>query len=393
MKQCWRWFGPNDAITLTELHQAGVEGIATALYDLPAGIAWGRQNLLPTQDMLRAHGYAWDVVDCLPVSEAIKTQTGDMAAHIEAYKQSLKAIAGQGISTVCYSFSPVFDWTRTNLRAQHTHGGTSMLFQMVEFAVFDLFILKRDGACEAYSEGCIAQAQARFDAMSEEEKSSLQSSVLAGLPHAYQGANLDELRALIETYATITPEKLRANLIDFLSEVAPIAQEFGVNLGCHPDDPPFSLLGLPKVVSSYADYAAIFGAVDIPANGAVLCTGALGVCADFDGPAFVRRHGARIHFAHLRNTTRLDSADATKPDFYEAAHLEGNTDIVGTVRALMDEQRRRKEAGRDDWVIPMCADHGQELLSDLGRPHSAGSPLIGRMRGLAELRGIIAACA
>jgi mannonate dehydratase len=226
--------------------------------------------------------------------------------------------------------------------------------------------------------------------MSDTEKMTLQHNITAGLPGSNEQWSVDDVRALLDTYDGITPDRLRAHLIDFLAEVSPVAQSLGMRLCCHPDDPPFSLLGLPRVMSSTQDYGAILNAVDVPANGATLCTGSLGVVSSFDGPEFVRTHGSRIHFAHLRNTTCTNSLDPQRPNFFEAPHLEGDTDMVGTVRALMAEQKRRKTEGRSDWQIPMRPDHGQELLSDLGGHSTPGYPLIGRMRGLAELRGIMA---
>ncbi|WP_293440500.1 mannonate dehydratase [Planktotalea sp.] len=392
MKQCWRWFGPDDPITLPELHQVGVGGIVTALHDLPPGTEWPRKAISARQNLLRAQNFNWDVVESLPVSEAIKTQTVDMKDHLAAYKLSLRALAENGIRTICYNFMPILDWTRTTLRAPQPHGGAAMHFNLIDFAVFDLHILKRTGAEDDYSNDCVAQAKTRFNGMSEAQKTTLQNNITAGLPGANDAWSVADVRALLATYTGISPEKLRANLIDFLGEVAPVAQELGLRLCCHPDDPPFSLLGLPRVMSTSDDYAAVLEAVDVPANGATLCTGSLGVAADFDGAAFVRHHGPRIHFAHLRNTMRIKSSDQSKPDFFEAAHLEGDTDMVATVRALMEEQSRRRAAGREDWQIPMRPDHGQELLGDLGGHSTPGYPLIGRMRGLAELRGIMAAC-
>ena len=392
MKQCWRWFGPDDPITLPELHQVGVEGVVTALHDLPPGTEWPRKAISARQNLLRVQNFNWDVVESLPVSEAIKTQTADMKDHLAAYKLSLRALAANGIHTICYNFMPILDWTRTTLRAPQPHGGAAMHFNLIDFAVFDLHILKRTGAEDDYSNDCVAQAKIRFNGMSEAQKTTLQNNITAGLPGANDAWSVADVRALLAMYTGISPEKLRANLIDFLGEVAPVAQELGLRLCCHPDDPPFSLLGLPRVMSTSDDYAAVLEAVDVPANGATLCTGSLGVAANFDGAAFVRHHGPRIHFAHLRNTMRIKGSDQSKPDFFEAAHLEGDTDMVATVRALMEEQSRRRAAGREDWQIPMRPDHGQELLGDLGGHSTPGYPLIGRMRGLAELRGIMAAC-
>lgn len=392
MKQCWRWFGPDDPVALSDLHQVGVEGIVTALHHIPPGTAWDHASIVERQNTLKSNGYAWDVVESLPVSEAVKTQTADATDHIAAYKESLHALATQNIHTVCYNFMPILDWTRTALRAPQPHGGAAMVFDLIDFAVFDLFILAREGAAEDYTDVVRETAVARFSALSDTDRTALQNNITAGLPGANDAWSVDDVRALLKTYHAITPERLRANLVDFLAEVAPIAQALGMRLCCHPDDPPFSLLGLPRVMSSSNDYATVLDAVNIPANGATLCTGSLGVSADFDGPAFVARHGSRIHFAHLRNTTRITKSDPKKPDFFEAAHLEGDTDMVGTVRALMAEQRRRHAEGREDWQIPMRPDHGQELLGDLGGHSTPGYPLIGRMRGLAELRGIMAAC-
>ena len=316
MKQCWRWFGPEDPIALSDLHQVGVEGIVNALHHIPPGQPWERASIAERQSILKSSGYAWDVVESLPVSEAIKTQAADMGAHIEAYKSSLSALAAQGIEVICYNFMPILDWTRTSLRAPQSHGGTAMMFDLTGFAVFDLHILKRAGASDDYSEAVLNAAAARFAQMSDTARTSLQQNITAGLPGAVENWSVDDVRNLLDTYAGVTPDRLRANLIDFLGEVAPLAQELGLRLCCHPDDPPFSLLGLPRVMSSADDYAAVLDAVDMPANGATLCTGSLGVAADFDGPAFVRRFGPRIHFVHIcaipRRTRRVGpSADQT----------------------------------------------------------------------------------
>jgi len=391
MKQCWRWFGPDDPISLSDLHQIGVQGIVSALHHIPAGQPWDVTAISKRQRLLKLGGYDWDVVESLPISEAIKTQRPEAFNHIAAYKESLRALANCGINVVCYNFMPILDWTRTNLRAPQPHGGTAMLFDLVDFAVFDLYILQRIGANNGYPKLVQTKAKNRFAKMTDATKMTLKNNITAGLPGANDVWSVQDVRALLTTYQGITSKQLRANLIDFLSEVAPLAQNLGIRLCCHPDDPPFSLLGLPRVMSTSDDYSAVLDAVDLPANGATLCTGSLGVAQEFDGPRFVERHADRIHFAHLRNTKRLPSLDTNSPNFYEAPHLEGDTNMVGTIRALMAEQRRRKASGRDDWQIPMRPDHGQELLGDLGRHGMPGYPLIGRMRGLAELRGIMAA--
>lgn len=391
MKQCWRWFGPADPITLDDLHQVGVQGIVTALHDYAPGMVWPIDAIAERQRLLAASGFMWDVVESLPVSEAIKTQSGDYKAHLEAYKASLQHLAAAGIETICYNFMPILDWTRTDLRSPQPHGGMAMAFDMALFAAFDLFILQRAGAMDDYPEALCLEAEARFAVMEDAEKQQLHHNIVAGLPGANDRWTLDDVRSLLATYADIDAERLRQNLIDFLSAVVPVAEDLGLRLCCHPDDPPFSLLGLPRVMSSLEDYAAVLGAVDSPANGATLCTGSLGVREGFNASAFVKQLGSHIHFVHLRNTKRSASADPHRPNFYEAPHLEGDTDMVATIAALMHEQKRRKAAGRTDWRIPMRPDHGQELLFDKGGHSTPGYPLIGRMRGLAELRGIVAA--
>lgn len=392
MKQCWRWFGPHDTIDLNDLHQVGVQGIVTALHHIAPGMPWTEDDIAKRQEMLGDAGFDWDVVESLPVSEEIKIQGPETRQHLEHYKSSLTALARCGIRTVCYNFMPILDWTRTSLRAPQPHGGNAMLFRLLDFAVFDLHILARNAAPEDYSAAMREAARAQFQAMSGAERLSLQRNIVAGLPGANDTWSLPDVAARLGTYDGISADKLRAHLIDFLAEVAPVAQDLGLHLCCHPDDPPFGLLGLPRVMSTTDDYAETLAAVDVPANGATLCTGSLGVRSDFDAPGFVERLGPRIHFVHLRNTKRL-GGEPNRPDFFEAAHLEGDTDMVATIRALMQEQTRRKDAGRPDWQIPMRPDHGQELLYDREAGSMPGYPLIGRMRGLAELRGIMAACA
>lgn len=390
MKQTWRWYGPNDPTPLSDLHMVGVEGIVSALHDLPPGAVWSDDAIAARCDMIEAAGFTWDVAESLPVSEAIKTQGGDMAVHIAAYKDSLRALARRGPRVVCYNFMPILDWTRTELRKKQLHGGTAMSFDLIDFATFDLHLLARPGASEDYPDAVGVAAQRRISELDDAAKATLIDTIVMGLPGANDGWTLEDMRAQLASYDRIDAARLRQNLINFLGEVAPLAQELGLRLCCHPDDPPFALLGLPRVMSTTEDYGAVLDAVDLPANGATFCTGSMGVAPEFDGPSFVAAHGARIHFAHLRNTRRSPSADPERPNFFEAAHLEGDTDMSATVAALLAEQDRRHTEGRDDWQIPMRPDHGQELLSDLGGHSLPGYPLIGRMRGLAELRGLMA---
>ncbi|WP_299685160.1 mannonate dehydratase [uncultured Tateyamaria sp.] len=393
MIECWRWFGPNDPTRLEDLPQVGATGVVTALHDVPPGTAWPRSDIQARKAMIEGAGLRWEVVESVPVSEAIKTQSSGCAAHMDAYRQTLAALAAEGVQTVCYNFMPILDWTRTETRAVQPHGGTAMLFDLPTFAAFDLHILAREDAAADYTEETRAAAALIHAQMEDADKRALTNMVIAGLPGANDGWTLDDVRARLAAYDDITADRLRQNLIDFLAEVVPEAERLGIRLCCHPDDPPFSLLGLPRVMSSTDDYATVLDAVPSEANGATLCTGSLGVSARFDASEFVERLGPKIHFAHLRNTSRLPSPDPARPSFFEAPHLEGDTDMVATIRALMAEESRRRAERRTDHAIPMRPDHGQELLFDRTRDSLPGYPLIGRMRGLAELRGIIAACA
>ena len=397
MRQTWRWFGPADTVPLAQLPQAGVEGVVSALHQCAPGEVWTPAAIAERQALIaggadgRGTGLAWEVVESLPVSEAIKVQGPDCGAHLEAYRTSLRHLAAAGLEVICYNFMPILDWTRTELRSPMAHGGTAMRFDLVDFVAFDVCLLGRAGAAEDYPDALVEEARARAAAMDDAAAAHLRDNIVAGLPGANDAWTLEQVRERLATYAEVSPERLRANLIDFLAEVAPLAEALGLRLCCHPDDPPFSLLGLPRVMSSEADYEAVCAAVDVPANGVTLCTGSLGVDAAFDGPGFVRRFGPRIHFAHLRNVTRTDPAAAPRTSFYEAAHLEGDVDMVGTVHALMDEEARRRGEGRADHRIPMRPDHGQDLADDLIRPGAMpGYPLVGRLRGLAELRGVMA---
>lgn len=398
MLQTWRWFGPVDPISVDDMLQVGVEGVVTALYHLTPGKVWSiaeieeRQSAIATRRNGTESGLLWDVVESLPVSEAIKTQSGDYKNHIENYRQSLRNLAACGLQTICYNFMPILDWTRTDLRAPMGHGGTAMRYDLLEFAAFDLFILQRAGAAGDYPADFVARADQLFQTMDDAQKTALQNNIVAGLPGANDSWSLDDIRNLLKTYEGISADQLRKHLTDFLAEVVPLAEELGLRLCCHPDDPPFPLMGLPRIMSTEADYAHVMKTVASPANGITFCTGSLGVAEDFDGAGFVERLGSHIHFVHLRNTMRTEPKVPGRSSFFEAAHLEGNTDMVSVVKALMREQQNRKAAGRADWQIPMRPDHGQEILHDIAAGGMPGYPLLGRMRGLAELRGIMAAC-
>lgn len=334
-------------------------------------------------------GLCWDVVESLPVSEDIKKQKGEWRGHIENYKVSLANLAKAGIEVICYNFMPVLDWTRTQLRWRLANGGACMRFDFVDFAAFDLFILKRERAAADFPETIVEHARARHSKMSDSDKQDLARNVVFGLPGAAESFSLDDVRRHIDEYSGISAERLRTNLTDFLTEVVPTAERLGLRFCCHPDDPPFGLLGLPRIMSTEADYTAILKAVDSPANGMTLCTGSLGARPDNDLPGMMERLGDRVHFLHLRNVSR-ESGDI-RGSFHEAEHLSGDTDMVAVIAAALREERRRKESGRADNSIPMRPDHGQDILDDLRRNGQPGYPAIGRLKGLAELRGVITA--
>ncbi|MEO1138004.1 MAG: mannonate dehydratase [Pseudomonadota bacterium] len=397
MIETWRWFGPSDAISIPEIRQTGATGIVSALHEFPAGQVWPTEDIKKRQRDIESpdgapSGLTWDVVESLPVSETIKSQTGPVNQHLDAYKNSLRNLAECGLRTVCYNFMPLLDWTRTDLDHPLANGGQAMRFDLVDFALFDCFLLRRKGAEEDYSAKTVESARSRFEKLEEVDKRKLTDTIVAGLPGANSGWSLDDVERRLETYNGMTQDALRANLIDFLSEIVPTAEQLGIRLCCHPDDPPFALLGLPRVMSSQSDYTKILSGFDSPANGVTFCVGSLGVAPDFDPVAFIEALGPRIHFAHLRNTVRVSDSDGNRHSFTEAEHLVGDTDMVATIRALLAEEHRRCDQGRSDHAIPFRPDHGHALLSDFDRTSQPGYPLVGRLRGLAELRGVIKGC-
>lgn len=395
MRQTWRWFGPKDLVSVDEMRQAGVEGVVSALHHVPTGAVWlpdeisRRQREIGLMSDGRPSELAWEVVESLPVSEDIKKQKGDWRAHIENYRKSLRNLAAAGIEVVCYNFMPVLDWTRTDLAWRLPHGGTCMRFDFVDFAAFDIYILQRSGARQDFPDGVADEAARRFAGMDAERKQALARNIAFGLPGAAEHLTLEGLQAHLAEYSSISPAQLRSHLIAFLEQVVPVAEEVGIRLCCHPDDPPFPLLGLPRIMSTEADYAAVLQAVDLPANGITLCSGSLGARPDNDLPGMMRRLGDRVHFLHLRNVTL--ETDALVGSFHEAEHLGGGTDMVALVGEALKEEVRRRIAGRADHSIPFRPDHGQDILDDLKRRAQPGYPAIGRLKGLAELRGIVTA--
>lgn len=395
MRQTWRWFGPHDRVTIDDMLQAGVEGVVSALHHVPTGSVWPaeaiaqRQTEIATMAGGTPSGLQWDVVESLPVSEDIKRQSGEWRAHLDAWKQSLSNLHAAGLRVICYNFMPVLDWTRTDLAYRLATGATCMRYELPVFAAFDMFILGRKGASADYTPDVVDAANRAFSTMSEADKENLTRTIVFGLPGAAENFSLADLRQHIAAYEGIGEDQLRRNLVDFLSEVCPIAEELGMRLCCHPDDPPVPLLGLPRVMSTEANYRHVLDAVDLPSNGVTLCSGSLGARPDNDLPAMMDRLGERVHFLHLRNVKR-ESADI-RGTFHEAAHLEGDTDMVALVASVLREESRRRAAGRSDFSIPFRPDHGQDILDDQTRKAQPGYPAIGRLKGLAELRGIMTA--
>jgi len=392
MRHSWRWFGPVDRVSLSDARQAGAQAIVTALHHVPTGEVWQAQAIAQRQREVSHFkpgdptGLAWEVVESLPVSEAIKTQSGEWKRHFANYRQSLENLAAAGIGVICYNFMPVLDWTRTDLAWRVAHGGTTMRFDLVDFAVFDIHLLARAGAAESYDADTVQVAKERFSAMDDQAKLALSLSINAGLPGEAASTSLDGLRDALAAYRGIDADRLRRHFVDFLAEVVPTAERLGLRLCCHPDDPPFPLMGLPRIMSTQADYDDILGKVDSPASGMTLCTGSLGARHDNDLPGMVKRFGPKIHFAHLRNVRK--EGKTSPSSFYEDEHLSGDTDMVAVISALLDEEARRKQEGRADAAIPMRPDHGQDILDDCARGAQPGYPAIGRLKGLAELRGI-----
>ncbi|WP_319530890.1 mannonate dehydratase [uncultured Cohaesibacter sp.] len=393
MRQTWRWFGPEDRVAIDDMLQAGVEGVVSALHHIPTGDIWSPEEIAKRQQLIAhkkdgsASGLSWEVVESLPVSEDIKQQKGNWRTHIANYKESLHNLADAGIEVICYNFMPVLDWTRTNLVHRLPTGATCMRFDFIDFALFDLHILERQGASEDYPDDVQSEAARRFAELDDAGRALLAESIIFGLPGDAEAPSMANVRNNLAQYDRISTDQLRRHFIAFLEEVVPVAQTLGLRLCCHPDDPPFNLLGLPRIMSTEADYKIIMDAVDLPANGITLCTGSLGARPDNDAVGMMERMGDRVHFLHLRNVV-LEGSDI-RGSFYEAEHLGGHVDMVGMVGAVLKEEAKRKAAGRSDWSIPMRPDHGLDILDDQNRKAQPGYPAIGRLKGLAELRGIM----
>lgn len=385
MKETWRWFGPRDTVSLEQIAQAGASGIVTALHEIPAGEVWPLEAIQERKALIEGAGLEWAVVESVPLHNDIKTRSGDYRRHLDNYRQSIRNLAQAGIHDICYNFMPVVDWTRTNLNYVLPNQSRALRFEMADFAAYDIHILQRPGAADDYSPDVQSRAAERFGTLSAQAEKQLEKNVIAGLPGGEGSYDRDGIRAAIAQFIALGEEGMRANLFAFLNDVIPVAEAVGSRLCIHPDDPPFSLFGLPRVVSTADDARALLQAVPSEANGLTLCAGSYGSRGDNDLVQMAREFGSRIYFVHLRNIKR-------EPDgsFYESDHLDGDNDMVGLVGALLDEEARRRKQGSRLPAIAMRPDHGHLMGDEIGRPGiNPGYSYVGRLKGLAELRGVI----
>jgi len=384
MLQGWRWYGPEDPVTLRHVRQAGATDVVTALHHIYDGRGWTLDDVLAHKRLLEAEGLRWAVCESIPVLTAIKTRDAQSRAAIDNWKQSLVSLGRGGVPVVCFNFMPVLDWTRTDLTYEMPSTGLALRFDMIDFVAYDVFELKRPDADTDYEADLVALAEERYRSFPAGYADRLEQNIIAGLPGGEGRYDRAGLLAEVARFRDIDAAALRANLIEFLAEIAPVAEEVGVLLSIHPDDPPFPLLGLPRVVSTADDLRALFAAVPSPANGMVICAGSYGSREDNDPAAMVREFGSRVHFAHLRNVRREG-----RGSFHESDHLDGSVDMVEVVEALLDEEHRRAASGHPQQQIPMRPDHGHLLIDDVGKKTNPGYSCIGRLKGLAELRGVM----
>ncbi len=385
MLESWRWYGDLDDISLPEIRQTGAKGIVTALHEVPYGQVWERDLVAERRRKIDAAGLVWSVCESLPIHEDIKRGSGNLNGLFENYRQSMANLASEGVKTICYNFMPLLDWTRTDLSAPVSNGGTCLRFSATRMAAFEIHMLGRTDAEADYPADVVEKAAQYYSTMTDDDQKQLLNAIMSGLPGAFDRYDIQGLKQALQTYNGIAQDELRANYARFLNEVIPAAEELGISMCVHPDDPPRDILGLPRIVSNLDDIDWIMNAYDSPANGLTLCSGSLGANPENDVPAIAKKYADRIHFAHLRNVRK--DADGS---FEEAAHLEGDTDMVSLISVLTKENARRLEDAETEIMgIPFRPDHGHELLYDIGRCSIPGYPLIGRMRGLAEIRGVI----
>ncbi len=383
MLKTWRWFGVENDVPLKYIRQSGVKDIVTSLNHVPYGEEWTVEDIMKRKQLLEENGLKWTVTESVPVHEDIKTRTGNYKQYIENYKISIKNLASCGIYTVCYNFMPIMDWTRTSLDYTLENGVKTLKFEWINFAAFDLFILKRENADKDYTPQQIKEAKDSFDQMSEQEITSLTDLLIANLPGTNESYTMDEFKEELNKYSNIGRKKLKQHLFSFLEEIIPVAEETGVKMCIHPDDPPFSLMGLPRIVSTKEDITELLNAVESPNNGLTFCTGSLGAGEQNDLPAIFRAFAGKVHFLHLRSTQRDEIGN-----FYEASHLGGNVDMYKIIKLVVEEQERRKKMGRNDFEIPVRPDHGYQMMDDLDKKFYPGYSNIGRLKGLAELSGL-----
>ncbi len=385
MEESMRWYGSEDPVSLQFILQTGATGIYTSLHQIPYGEVWPVESIRERKKLIEAAGLRWVAVESVPVHEDIKTRSGDYLRQIENYQQTLRHLGAEGIDLVIYNFMPVLDWVRTDLAYRLEDGSECLYFDPVQFAAFEIYLLRRKGAEKDYTESQLRAAKVFFDSLSETEKKEFERSLIDVFPGCKMGLSIEDVRTMLAAYSNIDRKQLKENFRLFLEAVIPVAEAAGVRMAVHPDDPPFSIMGLPRIVSCEEDVKDLLAMVDSPANGLCFCTGSYSPRADNDLPGMIKRYGQRIHCAHLRSTQR-------NPDgsFYEAEHLGGSVDMYQVVRALLEEMQKRKAAGRKDWRLAFRPDHGHTMLDDLEKPPSAnpGYTAIGRLRGLAEIRGL-----